>query len=542
MSRFVRIFVLVAAITTTGLSSASAQEATEPVLSSPSTVDIVILGGTNTVIPLVEAHLQSCTDGSVTRIAGPNRFATAAAISRASFPGGSPLAYLSIGTNYPDGVAAGAVAAAKNAPLLLTSGTSLSPETATELARLGATEVMILGGEKAISVGVEAQLAASYTVGRLSGPNRYATAAAVSASAFPGPVDVVYVATGEDFPDALVGGPAAYAHGSPILLTAPTALSPETALELERLQPGQIIILGGPAVVSSSVEGALEAYGPVSRIAGSDRASTAAAIARTLPPGATTLYVTTGSNFPDALAGTPMAKANPMLLTSAYGMSAATAAAISSFTGKPCTPIVKVSEYTTYYKAGQARVTNIHTIARAAHGAMVSPGETFSLNGHVGRRTLAKGYVAAPAIINGEIYCCDSPINVGGGTSQFATTLYNAIFFGGYEDVYHKPHSIWFSHYPLGREATLGWTGPDVKFRNDTSTLVTIRTRHTATSVTVEFWGWNDGRRVSAGLSGSATTNDGGRVRVDRTIRFTDGTSKTQSWWWSYNPLHPDRR
>jgi vancomycin resistance protein YoaR len=162
------------------------------------------------------------------------------------------------------------------------------------------------------------------------------------------------------------------------------------------------------------------------------------------------------------------------------------------------------------------------------------------INARVGQRTEAGGYVRAPAIINGEVYCCDSSINIGGGTSQFATTLYNAIFFGAYEDVYHKPHSIYFSKYPMGREATLGWTGPDVKFRNDTAYPVEIRASYTATSVTVELWGWNEGRQVATARSGSATTADGGTVTVSRTITYADGTTTKQYWTHRYNPLDPD--
>ena len=504
----------------------------------------MILGGTAVVSNNVESHLKSCTAGTVTRIAGSNRYATTAAISKKAFPHGASRAYLAVGTNFPDAVAAGAAAALNGAPLLLTDSRRLPSETAAELSRLGVTEVFLLGGSSVISTGVENTLASSYAVSRLDGPNRYATSVAISKSAFPGPVDTVYIATGKNFPDALVGGPAAFSKAAPVLLTDPGRLSPETATELARLQPKRIIILGGTAVVNSSVESALKSQAPVSRLAGRDRYATAATIASTLPDVTSTVFVATGTNFPDALASAPLARYNPLLLVSRYTVPKATAGAIASFTGKDCEPLYykKVSQYTTYYKAGQARVTNIHTIARAVNGTVVMPGETFSLNARVGRRTRAKGYVAAPAIINGEVVCCDSPINIGGGTSQFATTLYNAIFFGGYKDVYHKPHSIYFSHYPKGREATLGYPGPDVKFRNDTSTPVTIKTRYTATSVTVEFWGWNDGRKVSAGLSGSATTYDGGRVRVSRKIRYPNGTSRTQYWWWTYNPLHPNRK
>jgi Uncharacterized vancomycin resistance protein len=158
-------------------------------------------------------------------------------------------------------------------------------------------------------------------------------------------------------------------------------------------------------------------------------------------------------------------------------------------------PLTLVSEFTTHHKCCQRRVINIHLIADALDGAIVWPGEEFSINEYVGQRTLAKGYVKAPAIINGEDICCDSPINVGGGVSQMGTTLYNAVFFGCYEVLEHQPHSLYIHRYPLGREATLGYPHPDVRFRDDTRYPVIIRTSYTDTSLTVKFYGNNEGRK-----------------------------------------------
>ncbi len=203
----------------------------------------------------------------------------------------------------------------------------------------------------------------------------------------------------------------------------------------------------------------------------------------------------------------------------------------------PPRDMLLVSEFTTYHSCCQNRVTNIHLIADAVDGAIVQPGETFSLNERVGKRTTAKGYLPAGAIINGEIVCCDSPINIGGGTSQFATTLYNAVFYGGYDEVYHKPHSLYFSRYPLGIEATLGWTGPDVIFRNDTGTPVRIDTSYTSKSITVRLYGNNEGREVTSNVGGWATSRDGGTVYVSRTIRYANGTTETERWRNTYNPM-----
>jgi hypothetical protein len=135
-------------------------------------------------------------------------------------------------------------------------------------------------------------------------------------------------------------------------------------------------------------------------------------------------------------------------------------------------------------------------MADTIDGYVVWPGEEFSINEVVGPRTEAKGYKRDGAIINGEVICCDEPANVGGGVSQYGTTIYNAIFFGCYEDLDHSPHSIYISRYPEGREATLGYPRPDVRFRNDTDAPVIIRNTYDGNStITVKFYG-NNGERL----------------------------------------------
>lgn len=194
-------------------------------------------------------------------------------------------------------------------------------------------------------------------------------------------------------------------------------------------------------------------------------------------------------------------------------------------------PLSKVSEFTTHHRCCENRVTNIQLLADELDRAVVMSGETFSLNEYAGPRTLEEGYKRAGAIINGRVSCCDSPINVGGGTSQLATTFYNAIFEGCYEDVFHQPHSMYFSRYPFVREATLGYPLPDVIFRNDTDYPVVIRTHHTPTSITVELWGNTQGRTCT-----SETTRSGRSGTVTRTITYPDGEVATQEWSWHYNP------
>ena len=194
------------------------------------------------------ASAWSFTTGKSTpRIAGDDRFGTAAAVSRASFDAAVPVVYIADGTTFPDALAGGPAARVGGGPLLLTAPGSLPAATTTELTRLTPGRIVVLGGTGAVSASVEHALDA-YTTGivtRLAGPDRYATAAAVSASAFPAGASVAYVATGETFPDALAAGAAAARAGAPILLVEPNALPGATAAELARLGPDQIVVMGG---------------------------------------------------------------------------------------------------------------------------------------------------------------------------------------------------------------------------------------------------------------------------------------------------------
>ena len=142
-----------------------------------------------------------------------------------------------------------------------------------------------------------------------------------------------------------------------------------------------------------------------------------------------------------------------------------------------------VSSFTTNYTSS-ASGENIRVVAAEVNGALVLPGDTFSLNGYTGPRTEAQGYIPAGVIISGEFQEA-----VGGGVSQFATTTFNAVFFAGLEDVYHKPHSYYISRYPAGREATVFYDSIDLVFGNDQPTGIYIQTIWQPGSLTVTFWG-----------------------------------------------------
>jgi vancomycin resistance protein YoaR len=151
----------------------------------------------------------------------------------------------------------------------------------------------------------------------------------------------------------------------------------------------------------------------------------------------------------------------------------------------------QVSSFTTHYIPGQARVTNIHRAADIMNNAIVPPGGVFSLNGVLGARTPERGFVKAPVYYEGEAE------DYGGGVSQIATTTYNAAFWGGFHVIFHKPHSVYYSRYPLGREATVNYPILDLKWQNNSHHGVLVRASYSSSSVTITLYGNKEGKVVA---------------------------------------------
>ncbi|HEX3428203.1 MAG TPA: cell wall-binding repeat-containing protein [Candidatus Limnocylindrales bacterium] len=226
---------------------------------------IVVLGGTGVVSDAVKAALAAHTpsgSAGVSRIAGASRYATAAAISAATYDPGVEEVLIATGSNFPDALAGAAVAGKQGNPLLLVTSTTIPLPTATELSRLHPHRITILGGTGAVSAGVSSALH-SYTDGgvfRVSGPDRYTTAEFIAETYFLPQPTLALVATGVNFPDALAGAAFAGRVWSPILLTPPTSLHASTAGGLAYLKPPEIDVLGGTGAVSSGVATSLGGY------------------------------------------------------------------------------------------------------------------------------------------------------------------------------------------------------------------------------------------------------------------------------------------
>jgi subtilisin family serine protease/putative cell wall-binding protein len=277
---------------------------------------------------------------NTSRIQGADRYVTASQIAQREYAGPVPVVYLASGERFPDALAAAPAAVAEGGPVLLTRAGELPTSTREQLQRLAPSRVVIVGGTGAISAAVASAVQTavpSATVTRRFGDTRYETAAAVSANLFTPGVSRVYVATGLSAPDALAAASAAGGFGAPVLLvpgSGPNAGVPTAvATELARLQPTQIIVMGGTAAVSGAVFNQIAAAAPgasISRVAGATRYETAAKLAAPCASGR--LFVATGAQFADALAGATVAGRSgcPMLLVPPTGWDAAIDTALSA--------------------------------------------------------------------------------------------------------------------------------------------------------------------------------------------------------------------
>lgn len=223
------------------------------------------------------------------------------------------------------------------------------------------------------------------------------------------------------------------------------------------------------------------------------------------------------------LDGTTTIAVDPDTITATEGVDAAAELGVKEVVG----------EFTTQHAAGQPRVVNIHRIADLTRGVLIAPGQTWSVNEFVGRRTKENGFVVAPVIDQGEF-----SEDVGGGVSQFGTTLFNAAFFAGLDIPEHKAHSIYISRYPFGREATLAFPSVDLKLTNNSPYGVVLWPTYTDRSLTVQLWS----TRFTTGSQQSVTPPSGcGRITVVRDRLFVDGHRDNQKYTANYDcdpPVH----
>lgn len=291
-------------------------------------------------------------------LAGADRFATAVAASQKAFPDGATSAIIASGMSWPDALA-GAGLAGTDSPVLLTGPLSLPSVTATELRRLGVTEVTILGGTTSVAPKVQEQIEAivaenraklapagvTLAVTRIAGADRYETAELIAERIAADPTwdGTVIVATGASFADALAVSPISASAGLPVVLSTPSGLATSSVEQLAKIGAKRAVILGGTRSVPQKAADQLASVvgtDQVTRLSGADRYAASAAIATfgVAEYGLEWdgLGIASGSAFADAMAGGMLkgSQGKVMLLTDGTSLSGATSAKLTAVRGE----------------------------------------------------------------------------------------------------------------------------------------------------------------------------------------------------------------
>ncbi|WP_256840323.1 cell wall-binding repeat-containing protein [Ornithinimicrobium faecis] len=281
------------------------------------------------------------------RISGDDRYATAAAVA-AEYPDGADVVYVASGENYADalsardeaGAEAGPAPSGDNlwnegqdggnaAPVLLTKVDHVPAATKAALEDLAPSQIIVVGGADVVSEATYEELGATE---RLDGANRYETAAAI-AERWPEGTPTVFLASGENYPDALSGGAVATRANAPILLTRSDHLPAATKAALEALKPSSVVILGQQIAVDGDVEAAVaEVVEDTRRVGGANRYETARLLAERYEKDVDRAFLATGTEFPDALTGSSLAgfEGAPLVLSRAGSLPQASAAALNT--------------------------------------------------------------------------------------------------------------------------------------------------------------------------------------------------------------------
>lgn len=257
----------------------------------------------------------------ITRVFGPDRMATSIEISRLGWDA-APHVLLATGEDFPDALGATPLAASLEAPLLLLHDGYISESIFAELDRLGTEEVTILGGGDVVEGSGEHHLAErGIDSRRIAGADRYATAAQIATEVGASPAGQAVVASGEFFADAMAAGSlSAGPDRLPVLLASMHDVPDVTMAALRELEVAEIMLIGGPGILSPAVEQELVGAGMrVARFAGPNRFATSARVATDafarIESGDVPLVMAVGTAFADALAAGPlMARLGGVLL------------------------------------------------------------------------------------------------------------------------------------------------------------------------------------------------------------------------------------
>ncbi|MBS5941939.1 MAG: cell wall-binding repeat-containing protein [Finegoldia magna] len=255
----------------------------------------------------IEKSTANTTNENVQRISGENRVQTAIEVSKKMFKEGTNKVVLANQDNYSDVLTAAPFAKANNASLLYVSSNSISKEVMSEIARLKAKEITIIGGEKSVDEGLKKELEKrNFKVDRLSGADRYKTSAQIAAKLIDGKTTTLEIASGENYADALSLNNAAEKDKAPILLVRVNAIDKSVEDVIKSSKASLINIAGGEKSVSENTKANIKkiSNATVNRMGGADRYETSILLAK-YSGAKEVVVVASGENFADALVAAP---------------------------------------------------------------------------------------------------------------------------------------------------------------------------------------------------------------------------------------------
>ena len=255
----------------------------------------------------IEKSTADKTNENVKRISGVDREQTAIEVSKKMFKDGTNKVVLANKNNYSDVLTAAPFAKANNASLLYISSNSISKEVMSEIARLKAKEITIIGGEKSVNEGLKKELEKrNFKVDRLSGADRYKTSAQIAAKLIDGKTTTLEIASGENYADALSLNNAAEKDKAPILLVRVNAIDKSVEDVIKSSKASLINIAGGEKSVSENTKANIKkiSKATVNRMGGADRYETSILLAK-YSGAKEVVVVASGENFADALVAAP---------------------------------------------------------------------------------------------------------------------------------------------------------------------------------------------------------------------------------------------
>lgn len=310
-----------------------------------------------------EAATSTKVRAQITTVTGDTRFDTAAAVSKATTPKTGGTVFIANGYSYADALAAGPAAAKEDAPILLSTPVGgMFYSALDEMERINPSRIILIGSEAATPWALEQRFMFQFpkaTIERVGGKNRMETAQMIADRWFPNSKRV-FIANGWKFPDAISASAAGAKAGIPVLLSAQSALSKESAGVISRNQPTDIKVVGSGAALGGMIPAGAQYMAPgatIERLGGVDRYETNAILnnryfPKNTAPGA---VVTTGENYPDALVASAYAdEGYPVLLATTNCMTEPVREELVGFAAAATRKLIRVGS-STYMKSWMIR-------------------------------------------------------------------------------------------------------------------------------------------------------------------------------------------